>query len=137
MDTNLSTQTIDEKSILLKTGFLCLKLTKNYFNEVSSIAKKLIRDNIDVRSNKFKLKELDNYLELGSFFIEETKKYYKVYQFTDESDSKIHCFVDKESGLVYKPLNRNSPNKRRVYEIDKCILHADWRGYYLNDVTPQ
>jgi hypothetical protein len=129
MDLDFTTQ-----SILLKTGLLCLRLTTNYFNEVSSIAKKQIRDNINVRDNNFKLKELENYLELGSFFIEESKKYYKIHQFTDESDSKIHCFVDKENGLVYKPVNRNSPNKKRSYQIDTCIDCADWRGYYLSDV---
>lgn len=135
MDLDTTSQIIDKKSILLKTGLLCLRLTKNYFNEVSNIAKKQIKDNIDVRDNKFKLKELGNYLELGSFFIEESKKYYKINQFTDESDSKIHCFVDKETGLVYKPVNSNSPNKKRIYQIDKCIECADWRGYYLSDVT--
>lgn len=135
MDLDITPQIIDEKSILLKVGFLCLRLTKNYFNEVSNIAKKQIRDNINVRDNKFKLKELENYLELGSFFIEETRKYYKINQFTDESDLKVHCFVDKENGLVYKPMNRNSPNKKKMHQIDKCIECADWRGYYLSDVA--
>lgn len=130
MDLDFSSQ-----SILFKVGLLCLRLTKNYFTEVSTIAKKQIRDNINVRDNKFKLKELENYLELGSFFIEETKKYYKIHQFTDESDSKVHCFVDKQTGLVYRPLNTNSPNKKKTHQIDKCITCADWRGYYLSDVT--
>lgn len=118
---------------LLKSGLLCLTLTKDYFRESKSILSKKIRDEIDVTNNKLKLRELDHYFEIGSFVLDDNVKYYKIAQILDNGDLKTHCFVDKVTGVVYKPRNKSYPNKGLVFNIDKCIKFADWRGYYLNN----
>lgn len=121
--------------ILLNTGLLCLKLTDDYIKENSRILKNQIRDGVNVRDNKLKLKELENCFEIGLFVIEESKKYYKVMQITDEYDLKIHCFVEMETGLVYKPQSKNYPSKKASLDLKDCIRFADWRGYYLKSMT--
>jgi hypothetical protein len=37
------------------------------------------------------------------------------------------------TGIVYKPRNSTSANKKLAWDIDECIRVADWRGYYLNE----
>ncbi len=123
-----------KENILLKVGLLCLSLTNDYIKENTRILQKNIRNGINVTDNKLRLKELENCLEIGSFIIDETKKYYKIMQITDEDDLKLHCFVDINTSLVYKPQNQNSPSKKISFDIDHCIKIADWRGYYLKNV---
>lgn len=123
-----------KKQILLNVGLLCINLTKDYFKENERIFNKLIRDGFDVKDNKLRLKELQNCLEIGSFVIDENSKYYKVMQIMDDDSFKTHCFVDINTGELYKPQNQNSPNKKRTFDLKQCIKISDWRGHYLKNV---
>jgi hypothetical protein len=64
------------------------------------------------------------------------KKYHKIVLISYGSPS-VHCFVDKESGEVFKAASWNAPAKKARYNL-KLIAHreylfknADWSGSYL------
>ena len=68
--------------------------------------------------------------------IEEGKKYLKVVIRTHGSGS-VHCFVDKNTGEVYKSASWKAPAKGVRYNLldatsrDLCYRSADWAGSYL------
>ncbi len=70
------------------------------------------------------------------FVIEEGKKYYKVIMIANGSRS-VHCFVDKQTGDVYKSASWKSPAKGIRYNLldavsrEKCYRSLDWAGRYL------
>jgi hypothetical protein len=120
--------------ILLKTGLLCLKLTNDYFRETRYILSRRELEEGETIEIKYKKRELDNNLDIGSFVIDDdNKKYYRILQLTDSDSPKTHCFIDMNSGIVYKPRSSTSANKKIAWDIDECIRVADWRGYYLNE----
>ena len=136
MDFNSLTPDDQEKiknKNLLKIGLLCIKLTEDYFRENRYILSKREIDEGETFEIKYKKRELENNLDIGSFIIDsDNKKYHRVFQLTANDEPKIHCFVDKVSCIVYKPRNSTSANKKLGWDIDECIRVADWRGYYLN-----
>lgn len=70
------------------------------------------------------------------FYTEETRKYIKVIMETHGNRS-VHCFVDKETGDVYKPASWKAPakgvrfNLLDDYSREQCYYKADWAGSYL------
>jgi hypothetical protein len=70
------------------------------------------------------------------FEIEEGKKYLKVIMENLGSRS-VHCFVDKNTGDVYKSASWKSPAKGVRYNLlnkesrENCYKNADWSGGYL------
>jgi hypothetical protein len=119
--------------ILLKTGLLCIQLTKDYFRESYYILNRIQEENGESFETKFKRKELDSNLDIGSFIVDTSgKKYYKILQLNDEDEPKIHAFIDIEEHKVYKPRTANSANRKLGWKLDDCLRFADWRGNYLN-----
>ena len=78
------------------------------------------------------------------------KRYYKIVQQEFETweksryygqyrDSSVHCFVDKETGDVYKPASWSAPAKHIRFTFQnvdhlKFLLNpdnVDWAGGYL------
>ena len=70
------------------------------------------------------------------FEIEEGKKYLKIIMENLGSRS-VHCFVDKNTGDVYKSASWKSPAKGVRYNLlnkesrENCYKNADWSGGYL------
>lgn len=68
--------------------------------------------------------------------IEEGRKYYKVIMIARGSKS-VHCFVDKQTGDVYKSASWKSPAKGIRYNLldavsrEQCYRRASWSGSYL------
>lgn len=64
------------------------------------------------------------------------KKYYKVF-FLSGGNKSVHCFVDKNTGEVYKPASWKAPAKnvrfdlRLIKDREWLFEHADWSGGYL------
>lgn len=71
------------------------------------------------------------------FDVETGRKYYKIVQVTvtaNDTHTSVHCFVDKNTGDVYKPAGWAAPAKGVRFNIlrDMDILqNADWAGSYL------
>lgn len=124
------------ENILGKVKELCSRLTADYYRDNINTCRKLIANQIDLKTNKLKLNELTHYRTDEFFSIDPGRKYYKVVSPSLEENNSLdtHCFVDIFTGEVYPPQSQTSPNRRRSYDLDKCISIADWRGYYLKDV---
>ena len=125
----LAARQYQPEEVMLKTGLLCLRLTREYFRLHHYIAD----HEDDVKKKKFMKRELDNNYNIGSFIIDDNnRKYYRVLQLTDDDDCKAHCFVGMTDGRVYKPRSQTSANRRHWWDLDECLKIADCHGYYLN-----
>ena len=83
---------------------------------------------------------------LMRFVVTKGRKYFKITSheydtFQDRNEYKegsVNCFVDKNTGAVYKPASYNAPHTKHVrYNLldedsrAECLLRADWAGGYL------
>ena len=83
---------------------------------------------------------------LMRFVVTKGRKYFKITSheydtFQDRNEYKegsVNCFVDKNTGAVYKPASYNSPHTKHIrYNLldedsrAECLLRADWAGGYL------
>jgi len=83
---------------------------------------------------------------LMRFVVTKGRKYFKITAheydtFRDRNEYRegsVNCFVDKNTGEVYKPASYNSPHTKHVrYNLldedsrAECLLRADWAGGYL------
>tara|TARA_B100002019_G_scaffold153462_1_gene132308 strand:+ start:664 stop:1104 length:441 start_codon:yes stop_codon:yes gene_type:complete len=121
-----------KKELYLKSGLLCLHLTKDYRREEYWKLGRLEQSG-ESFDTKYKRRELENNLDLGAFILDaDNRKYFKIYQITEDDDPQIHAFVDFTDGMVYKPRSESSANRKLGWDIDLCLKVADWHGYYLN-----
>ena len=83
---------------------------------------------------------------LMRFVVTKGRKYFKITAheydtFQDRNEYRegsVNCFVNKNTGEVYKPASYNSPHTKYVrYNLldedsrAECLLRADWAGGYL------
>ena len=83
---------------------------------------------------------------LMRFVVTKGRKYFKITSheydtFQDRNEYKegsVNCFVNKNTGEVYKPASYNSPHTKHVrYNLldensrAECLLRANWSGGYL------
>ena len=83
---------------------------------------------------------------LMRFVVTKGRKYFKITSheydtFQDRNEYRegsVNCFVNKNTGEVYKPASYNAPHTKHVrYNLldedsrANCLLRADWAGGYL------
>ena len=80
---------------------------------------------------------------LMRFNVIEGRKYWKIFSYEyddykgEYKQGSINCFVNKETGDVFKPASYNKPAKHVRYNLldedsrAECLLRADWAGGYL------
>ena len=79
--------------------------------------------------------------KLTQFVIRPGRKYYKINQQEWENgeyrDTSVHCFVDKNTGEVYKPKSWKGPEKKSRYDLriikerEFAFKNVDWAGGWL------
>ena len=68
------------------------------------------------------------------FMLTTGRKYHKI---VNDNGGGVHCFMDKQTGEVYKPASYNKPAKhvrydmRLINERNAMLSNADWAGSYL------
>jgi len=71
------------------------------------------------------------------YTIETGKKYHKVILVNGGGSRSVHCFIDKNTGEVYKSATWKSPAKGVRYDLrlikdrEYLLENADWSGGYL------
>jgi hypothetical protein len=71
------------------------------------------------------------------YVIETGKKYHKVIFVDGGGGRSVHCFVDKQTGQVYKSASWKAPAKGVRYDLrliadrEWLLENADWSGGYL------
>ena len=65
------------------------------------------------------------------------RKYHKIHMFINNRIDSIHCFIDKQTGSVYKPASTKAPAKGERYNVliiesrERMFENCDWAGGYL------
>lgn len=84
-----------------------------------------------------RINELRNDENLYEYIVESGKKYHKVVMVTCGGNRSVHCFVDKNTGDVYKAASWSKPAKGIRYNLldeqsrEECLMRSDWSGCYL------
>ena len=84
-----------------------------------------------------KIDELKNGQCPIEYQVETGKKYHKVILIDGGGSRSVHCFIDKNTGDVYKSASWKSPTKGVRYNLmnsqdrEYLLQHADWSGGYL------
>lgn len=120
---------------------LCEVLRTNYQSYAIESHRNAIyaADAGDTWSVNYHKQQIDKLCEgegVYEFYIDTLRKYYKVVM-NDENQSHSHCFIDKETGDVFKSASWKSPAKGVRFNLlddnsrEECYRRADWAGSYL------
>jgi len=91
----------------------------------------------DVEYHDRKIEELKNGICPIDYQVETGKKYHKVIFVDGGGGRSVHCFIDKNTGEVYKSATWKSPAKGVRYDLrlikdrEYLLENADWSGSYL------
>jgi hypothetical protein len=128
-------------AVLGHTYSLCEALRQNFIDYSIKQHERSIdyADAGDVASVRYHESCIDK-LKQGTcdydFYPETGRKYHKVIMNANGSRS-VHCFIDKQTGEVYKSASWKSPAKGVRYDLrlikdrEWLLAHADWAGDYL------
>ena len=124
----------------------CLQLADRLEENYKEYALRL-SSNYDSDYSKKRYESIKNgTANLMRFVVTKGRKYFKITAheydtFRDRNEYRegsVNCFVDKNTGAVYKPASYNSPHTKHVrYNLldedsrAECLLRADWAGGYL------
>ena len=124
----------------------CLQLADRLEENYKEYALRL-SSNYDSDYSKKRFESIKNgTANLMRFVVTKGRKYFKITAheydtFQDRNEYRegsVNCFVNKNTGEVYKPASYNSPHTKHVrYNLldedsrAECLHRADWAGGYL------
>ena len=120
-------------AVLGHTYALCEALRQNFIEY--SIKSHALRTS-DVEYHDAQIAKLKQGICDYEFYPETGKKYHKIVMNANGSRS-VHCFIDKQTGEVYKSASWKAPAKGVRYDLriieqrEWLLQHADWSGSYL------
>ena len=138
-------QTISE-SVLKNTYLLIEALKDNYRETAIRGHQRSIEnfnytydttDSVQSQHHQQKIDELKNGISPIDYVIESGKKYHKVVFVDGGGGRSVHCFIDKQTGQVYKSASWKAPAKGVRYDLrlikdrEYLLENADWAGGYL------
>jgi len=94
-------------------------------------------DSVQSQYHQCQIDELKNGILPINYEIESGKKYHKIIMIDGGGSRSVHCFVDKQTGEVYKSASWKSPAKgvrfdlRLIKDREWLLENADWAGGYL------
>jgi hypothetical protein len=94
-------------------------------------------DSVQSQHHQQKIDELKNGISPIDYVIESGKKYHKVVFIDGGGGRSVHCFVDKQTGQVYKSASWKAPAKGVRYDLrlikdrEYVLENCDWAGGYL------
>ena len=131
-----SQQTIAD-SVLKNTYLLIEALKDNYREYAIRGHQRSFERGESVEYHQQRIDELKNGDCSIDYVIESGKKYHKVVMIDAGSSGSVHCFIDKNTGEVYKSASWKSPAKGVRYDLrliedrEWLFENADWAGGYL------
>ena len=123
---------------VLKNTYLLIEALKDNYREYSIRGhQKFVNDDDTKEYHARKIDELKNGISPIDYQVETGKKYHKVI-FVDGGGSRsVHCFIDKQTGGVFKSASWRSPAKGERYNLllikdrEWLFENASWCGGYL------
>jgi len=94
-------------------------------------------DSVQTRYHEACITDLKNGCCPIDYQVETGKKYHKVIFVNGGGSRSVHCFIDKNTGEVYKSASWKSPAKGVRYDLrlikdrEYLLANADWSGGYL------
>ena len=94
-------------------------------------------DSVQSQHHQQKIDELKNGISPIDYVIESGKKYHKVVFVDGGGGRSVHCFIDKQTGQVYKSASWKAPAKGVRYDLrlikdrEYVLENCDWAGGYL------
>ena len=129
-------QTITDS--VLKNTYLLIEALKDNYREYSIRGhQRSVERGESVEYHQQRIDELKNGILPIDYVIESGKKYHKVVMIDAGSSRSVHCFIDKNTGEVYKSASWKSPAKGVRYDLrliadrEWLFENADWSGGYL------
>ena len=129
-------QTIAEN--VYKNTLLLIEALKDNYRQYSIRGHQTSADRGD--NVEYHLRKVDE-LKSGKcdidYTIESGKKYHKVILVNGGGSRSVHCFIDKNTGELYKSATWKSPAKGVRYDLrlikdrEYLLENADWSGGYL------
>ena len=129
-------QTIAD-SVLRNTHLLIEALKDNYRQYSIRGHQRSVERGESVEHHQRKIDELKSGECDIDYVIETGKKYHKVIMVSSGNSRSVHCFVDKNTGEVYKSASWKSPAKGVRYDLrlikdrEWLFENADWSAGYL------
>jgi hypothetical protein len=126
-------------AVLGHTYALCEALRQNFIEYSIRMHKRSLetyRDEGGMKYHQEAIKKLRQGICDYDFYPETGKKYHKIVMNANGSRS-VHCFIDKQTGEVYKSASWKAPAKGVRYDLriieqrEWLLQHADWSGSYL------
>jgi hypothetical protein len=128
-------QTIAE-NVYKHTLALIEALKDNYRQYSIRGHQKFVDDNETKEYHRRCIDELKNGVLPIDYVIETGKKYHKVIMVDSSSNRTVHCFIDKNTGELYKSATWKSPAKGVRYDLrlikdrEWLFENADWSAGY-------
>jgi hypothetical protein len=132
---------------VLKNTYLLIEALKDNYREYSIRGHQRsienfnytydITDSVQSQHHQQKIDELKNGISPIDYQVETGKKYHKVVMIDGGGSQSVHCFVDKQTGQVYKSASWKAPAKGVRYDLrliadrEYLLENADWSGGYL------
>jgi hypothetical protein len=129
-------QTIAD-AVLRHTYSLIEALKDNYRQYSIRGHQRSVERGESVEYHQQRIDELHNGILPIDYVIETGKKYHKVIMVDGGSSRSVHCFIDKQTGEVYKSASWKSPAKGVRYDLrlikdrEWALKNADWSGGWL------
>ena len=130
-------QTIAES--VLKNTLLLIEALKDNYRQYSIRGHQRSIERFDATPgyHQQKIDELKSGKCDIDYQVETGKKYHKVIFVDGGGNRSVHCFIDKNTGEVYKSATWKSPAKGVRYDLrlikdrEYLLENADWSGGYL------
>ena len=130
-------QTIAES--VLKNTLLLIEALKDNYRQYSIRGHQRSIERFDATPgyHQQKIDELKSGKCDIDYQVETGKKYHKVIFVDGGGHRSVHCFIDKNTGEVYKSATWKSPAKGVRYDLrlikdrEYLLENADWSGSYL------
>jgi hypothetical protein len=125
------------ENVLKWTHMLIEALKDNYRQYSIRGHQKFVDDNENKEYHLRMIDELKNGDCPIDYVIETGKKYHKVIFVNGSGSRSVHCFIDKNTGELYKSQTWKSPAKGVRYDLrlikdrEWLFENADWSGGYL------
>jgi hypothetical protein len=118
-----------------KHTLLLIEALKDNYRQYAIRGHQCATENVDYHQRK--IDELKNGECPIDYVIETGKKYHKVIFVSGGGSRSVHCFIDKNTGEVYKSATWKSPAKGVRYDLrvitdrEYVLANCDWSGGYL------
>ena len=125
------------ENVVKWTQMLIEALKQNYIQYSIRGHQKFVNDADNQEYHQRKIDELKSGIFPIDYQVETGKKYHKVI-FVDGGGSRsVHCFIDKQTGEMYKSASWKAPAKGVRYDLrlikdrEYVLENCDWSGGYM------